>query len=208
MTAVLGAILISLSQHMARQAELAALQGINRSTAMYITQQAPLIDSAGLHEQRLTELAGRAMVINPALEIYVTDTRGRILSHRFDPAEVQLEHIDINAVGAFLDGTGLPALGDDPQRPGEKTVFSASPIEENGHRYGYVYAVVGGQVYNTMKQEARALYDQNLYLYLAAAAIAGAVLVAAVLAFILTRPLARLRDDIRHYQPGEQSLRR
>ena len=60
------------------QAELAALQGINRSTAMYITQQAPLMDATGLDDARLTELADRAMVINPALEIYVTDPQGRI----------------------------------------------------------------------------------------------------------------------------------
>lgn len=206
--AVLGSVLISLSQSMARQGELAALQGINRSTAMYITQQEPLIDAGGLHEQRLTELAGRAMVINPALEIYVTDTHGRILAHRLDPAKVQLKRIDVSAVEAFLSGAGLPVLGDDPQRPQQKTVFSASPIEDAEQRFGYVYAVVGGQVYNAMKQEARNQSDQQLFLLLAAAAIAGALLIAAVLAFILTRPLARLRDDLRDYQPGEQSLLR
>ncbi len=203
---VLGATFIVLSQNMARQAELTALQGINRSTAMYITQQQPLIDSSGLHEDRLTELAGRAMVINPALEIYVIDTEGVILSHRMDPQAVQLRKVDIRAVEQFISGAALPVLGDDPQQPASKTVFSASPIEDADRRYGYVYAVVGGQVYTHLKQEARALSDQNLFLSLGASAIAAAVLIAALLAFMLTRPLARLRDDIRHYQPGDQSV--
>lgn len=202
--AVLGAVLIGLSQHMAQQVELLALQGINRATAMYITQQAPLMDAAGLDETRLTELADRAMVINPALEIYVTDPQGRILAHRFDPQAVRLTQINARAVERFLAGDTLPILGDDPQRPGEAAVFSASPISDDEQLYGYVYAVVGGQVYQAMKAQAEAQHHQDLYLYLAASAIIGALLVAAVLAFALTRPLSRLSHEMRCYQPDDE----
>ena len=204
--AVLGAVLIALSQRTTQQAELAALQGINRSTAMYITQQAPLMDANGLDDARLTELADRAMVINPALEIYVTDPQGRILAHRFAPDTVQLQQINILAVERFLAGAPLPIQGDDPQRPGEAAVFSASPITDDENLYGYVYAVVGGQVYQAMKAQAQAQHHQNLYLSLAATAVLGALLVAALLAFALTRPLARLRQEIQAYQPGEATI--
>ncbi len=199
---LLGVVLISLSQHMAKQGELAVMQGVNRSTAMYITQQAPLITETGLQEKLISELAERALIINPGLEIYIADPDGNILSHRLDPSALLTGRIDINAIKAFIAGAPLPVMGDDPLRFPQKTVFSASPINYEGELKGYVYAVVGGQIYHAMQQETQSHYYSNLFLWLAIIAIAGALCIAALLAFILTRPLSRLRTRVENYELG------
>ena len=197
---------MALSQSMSEKNRLEVMQGVNRSTAMYITQQAPLITSTGVAEDRVTELSQRAMIINPSLEIYVLDLAGHILSHRMPQERVKLAQVRVAAIQDFLGGRPLPIVGDDPMRPGQAAVFSASPIELDGQTLGYVYAVVGGEVYHALQQEANQATSQTLFFWVALVAVAGAALVGVVLVFLVTRPVGKLSQKMRDYHPGDEVL--
>ena len=202
----LGGSLIWLAQITALQGELAALQGINRSTAMYIAEQAPVIDEQGVNEDRLSELAARAMIINPALEIYVLNPEGVVLAHRLPAESVVLSEVDTASIARFLAGDGFPIMGDDPRRPDELTAFSVAPVMIDGVLHGYVYVVVGGEVYHQMKTAAENTYYQNLFTSLAMIAVLSTVLVGGWLTLTVTRPLRQLRQAMTEYQVGDRSL--
>ncbi|MDO6806804.1 two-component sensor histidine kinase, partial [Wenyingzhuangia sp. 1_MG-2023] len=73
---------------------LNVLQQLNQPVAGYVTRQQPLLDAAGVvDEQALDQLAGHAMVLNPALEIYLLDANGQILGHRLPPDQVHLQRV-------------------------------------------------------------------------------------------------------------------
>ena len=202
----LGGSLIWLAQTTAQQGELAALQGINRSTAMYIAEQAPVIDEQGVNEDRLSKLAARAMIINPALEIYVLNPEGAVLAHRLPTESVVLSEVDTASIARFLVEDGLPIMGDDPRRPDELTAFSVAPVLIDGVLHGYVYVVVGGEVYHQMKAAAENTYYQNLFTSLAMIAVLSTVLVGGWLTLTVTRPLRQLRQAMTEYQVGDRSL--
>lgn len=199
--AAIGVMLISLSQQFNQQSNLQTLQGVNRSVAMYVTGQSPLITDEGVQEQTVTELAQRAMVINPSLEIYILDTAGRVVSHRMPDAPIVDASINLAPIEAFLAGdTALPIMGDDPIRKATPAIFSVSPITHLGQHYGYVYAVIGAGTYRQLQQEASTEGIQTLYFGLALGVLAIAVVIALVLIAWVTRPLSRLRAEIESFR--------
>ena len=197
---VLGALLISLSQDFNHQSNLQTLQGVNRSVAMYVTGQQPLITDKGIQEQTVSTLTERAMVINPSLEIYILDNSGKIISHRMGDERVLREQVSMQPVRDFLGGdVALPIVGDDPLRLNQPAVFSVSPITFENQQYGYVYAIIGAGMYRDLQQEASAEGIQSLYLWLAISVLVVAVVIALILVAWVTQPLSRLREDIEHF---------
>jgi len=83
------------------------------------------------------------MAVNPSIEVYLLDSQGEILSYVVLDKNVKLNRIEIEPVIAFIESRGNNyILGDDPRKPGEQTIFSATAVEENGQLMGYVYIVL------------------------------------------------------------------
>ena len=199
----LGGALILVVNDTSEMVALEITQRINRDMALHAAEDMQLISKGVVNEPALKELAHHVMFINPIVEVYLLDPQGKVLSHALPYETVLLEEVDMTPLLAFLgDAQALPIFGDDPRSPGQRKVFSVSPILENGVTVAYLYTVLNGQEVQGLRESLQDSYN----LRVGAANIIGSLLVAIIaglLVFgVLTRPLQRLVAAVRVYREG------
>ena len=200
LVAILGAALVWITHVTSDLYSQEVTQRLNQSIAMYVTDEEQLIDDGAVNRSAIEALAGRAMTINPTVEIYVLNPEGEILSHVFEEDSIVKSKVSLAPLQQFLAGQSLPIMGDDPRHRNTQKIFSVSPIMDDGQTAGYLYAVLGGEKYDSI----RASIEDSLILKTGLATIVGSLLVAALAAmgvfFILTRRLADLRRKLDAFQ--------
>ncbi len=200
---ILGAWLLYLSHSTSERYSQEVMQRLNQSVAMYVTDQQTLINDGIVDEIGVAELASRAMILNPSLEIYIIDPAGKILSHRVPENDVLLSSVSMTPINDYLSGeANFPILGEDPRTPGETNAFSVSPIMHNDQLQGYVYAIIGGQLYQQLKASVRESYVMKAGTLLMGSSILIAALAGCVLFFFLTRRLTKLRTNVVQFDPA------
>ena len=123
-------------------------QKLNAKVASHMLEEVkPFVDGK-VNEKALGILMHSMMAVNPALEVYLLDSEGKILSFVVLEKKVKLSRISIDPIKQFLKANGEKyVLGDDPRNPGSKTIFSAAPVIENGRLRGYAYLVLASEQY-------------------------------------------------------------
>jgi hypothetical protein len=88
---LLGAAFYQIDRYSVRLYYEELSQRLNSSLAMYVVNAEPLINGGQVNAAALSELAGRAMIINPTAEIYLLAPDGAILGHAFAPEEIDVD---------------------------------------------------------------------------------------------------------------------
>ena len=198
---MLGAVLLWVGQYISDMYSQEVTQRLNSSIAMYVTEQEQLINNGVVNAEAMDKLANRVMTINPTVEVYLLDPRGRILTHLLPPEAVSTTAVSLSPIRTFLTGdNSFPLFGDDPRRAGSNKVFSVAPITEGGQITGYLYAVLGGEKFESLKEAV----SESYILRFGVAAIIGILLVTLITAFtiffVLTRRLSRLQVEVEAFQ--------
>ena len=76
-------------------------QKLNAPIGMYVTSERQLMTDGEVDEEALSTLAQQAMVINPTVEVYLTDPAGNILGHAMPPETVLTKRVDLEPVTMF-----------------------------------------------------------------------------------------------------------
>jgi len=201
--ALLGGAFYQIDRYSIRMYYEELSQRLNSSLAMYVVNAGPLISDGAVNAEALSELASRAMVINPTAEIYLLAPDGRILGHALPPEEIVVDRIEVDPIRDLLaESRPLPIKGINPRNPGVRKVFSAFPVFDSNdadRHAGYLYVVLGGSQYEVIAEQVSGSDKQRMV----AAAIALLVLtafVAGILLFsFLTRRLRRLTADVSEF---------
>lgn len=179
-------------------------QKLNRSLAEHIVAEKALLRDKLVNQTALEEVFHMMMVINPAIELYLLDAAGRVLAYSAPPDRVVRHSIDLSPVRRVLaNNESLPIRGDDPRDFDREKVFSVAPIVTGQQLEGYLYIILGSELYDGVAHKLA-----NSYILSASAwAIGGAVVLALVLGLALfawlTRRLARLARTMEHFKAGE-----
>ncbi|WP_049722660.1 sensor histidine kinase [Gilvimarinus polysaccharolyticus] len=182
-------------------------QNLNRSLGMYIVNRAPLISDGVVNHTAMQELAALVMVVNPIVEVYLTDTSGNILDHAFSESDLALRQIDVEPIKAWLsDQRPLPIVGTDPRTGRADKVFSAWPVEDAGQQVGYLYVVLGGKLYQSLRDSLTESYVLRLSLGGLVAIVFFALLTAVLIFAAMTRPLRRLARDMQNFQETDLNV--
>lgn len=171
-------------------------QLLNAPIAMYVTAQTKLIEGDDVNFIAMRELAERAMVINPTAEIYLLDEFGNILSHNLDQDALIRTRVDLVPINNLLnEKVPYPIYGHDPSG-NDKKVFSAWPIKTGTRIDGYVYVILGGEVYENHVENIGNSYALRTSVA-AILAIGFFTLLFGFIVFgLLTRRLNRLRREM------------
>ncbi len=211
---LLASALLAAARRQAAHEALEATQRLQLDLAATIVAQQPrpLIGADGQPDRKgLSDMAMHVMALNPALEVYLLDTEGRVIGHALDAKGPIAERVDLSVVRPLAARSSvpppLPLLGDDPRRPGARNVVSVEGLSTEGRMNGYLYVVLQGQ---TQQAVATAVAQSGAWRELsliALAATAGAALLLVLVMRKLTRPLRRLTDEVRafHAEAGDQS---
>lgn len=203
---------LRLAQVQARDVAREATQSINVGLAAYIVAHlpGPLIDSAGHVDQTVVNrMATQAMMINPAIEIYVLDRSGAVRAHALsdltssDPVGTTVSLAPIHALSRPMPM--LPVLGDDPRQPGRQTVISTAPLLSGaGEQLGWLYVVLEAEKAETTARELSQSRVRSDRLVVLAAATVVAALALLVTLVRLTRPLHRLIERVQQFHPSDE----
>jgi two-component system OmpR family sensor kinase len=167
-------------------------QRFNRDLARALLVQGDMAGGERLDEQSVHQLFSHYMHINPAIEIYLLDLEGNIVAFAAPEQKIKRKRVDLAPVKRFLHDDALPILGDDPRDRNRKKIFSAAAFPLDGPPRQYLYVVLGGEAFDSVRNLIRESYLARFSL----TAVAGVVLfgmLAGALAFhLLTRRLRRL----------------
>ena len=197
----LGAIFLAAALYTAPMYQQEVSQQLNRDLAMYIVNEHVLIEEGTIQQRNLETLFHTAMIINPALELYLLDAEGRVIAHSMSPDKVKRKQVSLQPINAFLSGQeqGL-IMGDDPGDEQRTNSFSVAAIEHQGQRQGYIYAILGSDKIGHITD----VLQRSLIMKWSASAILVALLFAfaagLALFFFLMRKLRTLNLSMQRFK--------
>lgn len=124
-------------------------QRLNHNTAKNIVEHSTNFYNGQVIQPALQEMFNHVLAINPSLEVYLVDPKGKIIAWFPPEKKIVLQSIKLEPVLQFIsDSTNACIKGDDPLNPSAQKVFSASELKMNGMLYAYIYVVLAGQEYS------------------------------------------------------------
>ena len=186
-----------------------ANQRLNAGIAEHIVASVPAFtDSCRVNDQALEALFHYVMTLNPAIEIYLLDTQGNILSYFAPHKTIQLQQVSLAPIHTFLETKGkVCVMGDDPRFPALPNVFSAAAVEKNGILLGYVYVVLVGEEVTSVTDMLLGTYLMRVATFSMLVTLAGAFLIGLLLIWVLTRNLGKISEAVLQFKEGDLSSR-
>ncbi len=194
----IGLLYAVLSATLTRHYQQEFLQSLNRDLASNLVTERKLIAEGVLDQKALKETFNHYMMVNPSIEIYLLDHNGTILSYSAEPGKVKRDHVDLQPVRDFLNGTEFPLLGDDPRSFERRKVFSATRIPIEDQPPAYLYVVLRGEEYERIEQ----LFQHNFLLQLSGAALLVSLSIGLAVGLVLFRLLTRRLHSLAHLMQG------
>lgn len=163
-------------------------QRLNLDLADNIVKEKKLIIDKKVNHKAMKSILNGMMLVNPSIEIYVTDPAGKIMAFSAPEGAVKRKSISMEPVKEFLNNElNLPVLGDDPRSHKTNKVFSVAPIKSKNHLDGYLYIVLAGETYSSTFNLLESSYLLRSWLV----AVFISVLIASIIGFILFRYITR-----------------
>lgn len=181
-------------------------QKLNSKLAQQIVSEKLLMKDNRVNQEALEEIFHMLMVINPSIEIYLLDPTGRILAFSAPQGKVKSRQVDLGPVKRWLAGDmTMPLMGDDPREPNRKKVFTAARIPEHGKLEGYLYVILGGEIYDSVVQKLEGSYILRLSAWMITASLVFAFVTALILFAVFTRRLKRLANVMDAFKVGDRA---
>lgn len=197
----LAVVYISLTLYTTRLYQEQVTQSLNRTLAENLVANKALIHDGHVDAPMLDEIFHMYMVINPSIEVYLIDTRGRILGYSAPPQKIKRQRVSMTPIAEFMEHAAtLPILGDDPRDPNGRKIFSAAPVKSNGRIAGYLYVVLAGQEYESIAGLFHSSYIVKLSTGIITASLVCGLFAGLLIFKLLTRRLRRLSTAMEGFQ--------
>lgn len=184
-------------------------QRLNKELAQFTTDHLTTFNEKGeVDTTAIQDIMHSMMVINPSVEVYLLDTKGKIITYVAPYKKVKLEAVNLAPVKEFLAKEGETyVLGDDPRNIGAHKVFSAAEIRVNEQLKGYYYIVLASEKQGTTATALASSYILCLGAVGSGIILLGALLVTLFLMWVLTRNLRTIIDTVRRFKEGDTAAR-
>jgi signal transduction histidine kinase len=157
----------------------------------------------------LNRLFDSLMILGPNFEFYYLDEQGNVLNYSSDLGELQRNKISLTAIQQLLEGNeSLPIFGDDPRQIGVTKIFSVAPVHSEEQLRGYIYIIIGGEVYDSILSGLQKSQSMREFAIFAVACIIFLLVILLVLFKFFTRPLRQLSEDMDKVRAADFQLTR
>jgi two-component system OmpR family sensor kinase len=190
---LLGVVILIVTQVTSNMYQQEVVQKLNKDLAKQIVAHKVLIRDGRINEKELKDIFEMLMVVNPNIEIYLLDPAGKILAFSAPSGKVKRNSVSLEPIKKwFEDDVVYPLTGDDPRNPKRKKVFSVARITELGKLQGYLYIILGGEIFDSIAQALKESYIIKLSASWIIASLLFALITGLLLFAYLTRRLRRL----------------
>jgi len=168
-------------------------QKLNTGLAQHIVEEEAWLAGEKVNHKALEKLFHNLMVINPAIEVYLLNTEGRILDYAAPSGKVKRLSVDIAPIKQYLAGNvTYPFTGDDPRSLQQHKVFSVAEINGEQGLAGYVYVILGGELFDGINDRLKDSYILKFAMFLLITALLVALLAGLGSFAYVTRRLRKL----------------
>ena len=206
---VFTTVALYISVRAARNYSIEVNQKLNKDLASNMLETIrPDFKSGIPNQEALADIMHSMMVVNPSVEVYVLDPEGTILSYVAPEKVVKLKHVSLEPIHKFLnDGEHNIVYGDDPRNPGEKKIFSAAEVREDGHLTGYLYIVLASQEYVSASHMVLGSYIIGLSIKSIIVILLISALVGLIAIWYITKELNHIIHGIKLFKSGNLEAR-
>ena len=139
------------STHLQSITQDEAEQQLHLGLAEHLALDSPLLKTGVYDYDALKNLFHTLMILGPNFEFYYLDPNGKVLTYSAEAGKVKADYVDLAPIQNLIrDSSQLPIKGDDPRNPGVKKIFSAAPVMNGEVLQGYLYVIIGGEIYDSI----------------------------------------------------------
>ncbi len=182
-------------------------QKLDLFVADHIAKEYDYYSGDELNKDVIEEVFHNVMVINPSIEVYLLDEKGKILAYFAPEHTMQAEEIPLEPIHQFLKQEEQFVLGLDPKNPLTEKAFSAAKVEDDGNFMGYIYVILGGEEYENASQLVFGSYILRLGIRSMAIALITAALIGFIAIGFITRNIRKINGVIADFQKGNLNAR-
>ncbi|PKG82482.1 two-component sensor histidine kinase [Colwellia sp. 75C3] len=174
---IMASLLVAWSNSLVEQSKYQAEQKLHVNLAEHLAHDNPLLQDGVYDKPALENLFHTLMLLGPAFEFYFLDAEGNILTYSADPAKIKRKAVSLAPLKQLIaNPQQVPVFGDDPRGFSNKKIFSASPVYQGDLLQGYLYIIIGGEIYDSIFSQVQG--DKDLQKY-------GAFVIASLLLLLL-----------------------
>jgi signal transduction histidine kinase len=194
---LIGFLLVLFVQQLSKNYQSEVEQKLHLDLAGHLIYDSPQLKSGQIDQAALKDTFHTMMILGPSFEFYHLDTQGNIMTYDAEPGRVKREMVDLAPIKAFINKSEtLPIWGDDPRHEERKKIFSVAEIRSEQGLEGYLYIIIGGEVYDGVVDLIENSHIATIGMWLIGAAVVFSMLVTLLLFGFLTRPLRKLSQEM------------
>ena len=176
-------------------------QKLHTDLAAHIVHDNQLLKNGEIDQGALKKAFHTMMVLGPSFEFYILDPGGQVMTYSADPNKIKRQRVNLEPVKQLLSGDiKLPILGDDPRSGIRQKIFSVAGIHEGDQLVGYLYVIIGGEIYDGLMDMLGKSHIIRLGLWGGASSLLIGLVVILLLFSLLTRPLRRLSEEMQNFR--------
>jgi len=174
---ILASLLFYWSNSLAEHSKFQAEQKLHIQLAEHLANDNPLLQDGVYDKKALENLFHTLMLLGPAFEFYFLDPAGNIITYSADASKIKREKVELSPlVNLISNPDAVPVFGDDPRNLNKQKIFSAAPIYRGDNLQGYLYVIIGGEIYDSIFSQVK--NDEHLQQY-------GALFIGSLLLLLL-----------------------
>lgn len=194
---VIALVLTILAKFLTQNYQSEVEQKLHLKLAEHIVHDNQLFNGDQINHSAIKHAFHGMMILGPSFEFYVINPEGKILTYSANPDRIKRQTVSVKPINDFTKGIKpLPILGDDPRSLTKKKIFSVAPIFEQDQLKGYLYIIIGGEIYDDITSLLQKSHILTLGGWSVVFILFMTLLVTLILFAMLTRPLRRLTSDI------------
>lgn len=194
---LVGILLLLLAQHTSSRYQQEIEQKLHLSLAEHLVYDNQLFQEGDFNQAAIKHAFHAMMILGPSFEFYILGPRGEVLTYSAEESKIKRRQVNLTPLKHFIEGSAsLPLVGDDPRSPTRQKIFSVAPIKDNGILRGYLYIIIGGEIYDNVAGMLRNSHINTLSAWGILLTLTFSLLLVLVIFALLTRPLRRLTRDI------------
>lgn len=161
---IVASLLFYWSNSLAEQSKFQAEQQLHLQLADHLAHDNPLLQDGVYDKSALENLFHSLMILGPAFEFYFLDPAGNIITYSADADKIKRQSVELSPLVALIaNPDATPVFGDDPRHLHKQKIFSVAPIYRGDNLQGYLYVIIGGEIYDSIFNQVK--NDENLQQY-------------------------------------------
>ncbi len=194
---IMASLLVAWSNSLVQQSKYQAEQKLHVNLAEHLAHDNPLLQDGVYDKPALENLFHTLMLLGPAFEFYFLDAEGNILTYSADPAKIKRKSVSLIPLKKLIaKPQQVPVFGDDPRGFSNQKIFSVSPVYQGEQLQGYLYIIIGGEIYDSIFSQVQADKDLQKYGAFVLASLLLLLLVLLAVFHYFTQPVRELAKQM------------